>query len=47
MAPLYAQWNSSPAKTFKITERMSFHLRFDAANVSNHPSLDNPTADLT
>jgi len=44
IAPVYNQWDSSLAKTFKITERVNFNLRFDARNVLNHPSFDNPTA---
>jgi hypothetical protein len=44
IAPVYVQWDSSLAKTFRITERMNFNLRFDARNVLNHPSFDNPTA---
>jgi hypothetical protein len=44
IAPVYTQWDSSLSKTFKVTERVNFMLRFDARNVLNHPSFDNPTA---
>jgi hypothetical protein len=44
IAPVYNQWDSSLSKVFKITERVGFNLRFDARNVLNHPSFDNPTA---
>lgn len=44
IAPVYNQWDSSLSKIFKITERVNFNLRFDARNVLNHPSFDNPTA---
>ena len=44
LAPHYFQWDSSLLKKFKISERYSFDLRFDARNVLNNPSFDNPTA---
>lgn len=44
LAPNYFQWDSSLSKKFKITERVNFDLRFDARNVLNNPSFDNPTA---
>jgi hypothetical protein len=44
LAPTYFQWDSSVAKKFKITETVTFDLRFDIRNVLNHPSFDNPTA---
>ena len=44
LAPHYFQWDSSLSKKFKISERYSFDLRFDARNVLNNPSFDNPTA---
>ena len=47
LAPNYFQWDSSLAKTFRITERVKFDLRLDARNVLNHPSFDNPTAVIT
>jgi hypothetical protein len=47
LAPNYFQWDSSLAKEFRITERVSFHLRLDARNVLNNPSFDNPTAVIT
>lgn len=47
LAPNYFQWDASLSKKFKITERWSFDLRFDARNVLNHPSFDNPTAVYT
>jgi hypothetical protein len=36
----------SIAKKFKITETVSFDLRADMGNFTNHPSFDNPTAVL-
>jgi hypothetical protein len=47
LAPRYSQWDASLSKKFAITERVSFDLRFDARNVLNHPSFDNPTALIT
>lgn len=47
LAPNYFQWDSSLAKKFRITERVSFDLRVDARNVLNRPSFDNPTALIT
>lgn len=47
IAPVYVQWDSSLSKKFKISERVNFDLRFDARNVLNHPSFDNPTAVIT
>ena len=47
LAPNYFQWDSSLAKKFRITERVSFDLRVDARNVLNSPSFDNPTALIT
>lgn len=44
LAPRYFQWDSSLSKKFKITESVNFDLRFDARNVLNRPSFDNPTA---
>ena len=44
LAPHYFQWDASLSKKFKVTERVTFDLRFDARNVLNHPSFDNPTA---
>ena len=44
LAPHYFQWDSSLSKKFKLSERFSFDLRFDARNVLNSPSFDNPTA---
>lgn len=44
IAPVYWQWDSSLSKSFRITERVKFDLRFDAKNVLNHPTFDNPTA---
>lgn len=44
IAPVYSQWDASLSKQFSITERVKFDLRFDARNVLNHPSFDNPTA---
>jgi hypothetical protein len=47
LAPNYFQWDSSLSKKFRITERVNFDLRFDARNVLNNPSFDNPTAVIT
>jgi hypothetical protein len=47
LAPHYFQWDSSLSKRFRLSERMSFDLRFDARNVLNSPSFDNPTAVIT
>jgi hypothetical protein len=47
LAPPYFQWDASMLKKFKVTERVSFDLRFDARNVLNNPSFDNPTAVVT
>jgi hypothetical protein len=47
IAPKYFQWDASLSKKFKITERVGFDLRFDARNVLNNPSFDNPTAVFT
>jgi hypothetical protein len=47
LAPQYFQWDASLSKKFAITERISFDLRFDARNVLNNPSFDNPTAVIT
>jgi hypothetical protein len=47
LAPPYFQPDVSLSKKFRITERVSFDLRFDARNVTNHPSFDNPTAVFT
>jgi len=44
LAPPYFQWDASLSKSFSITETVSFSLRFDARNVLNNPSFDNPTA---
>lgn len=44
IAPVYFQWDTALSKKFKITESVSFALQFDAKNVLNHPSFDNPTA---
>lgn len=44
LAPTYFQWDASLSKKFKVTETVNFDLRFDARNVLNHPTFDNPTA---
>jgi hypothetical protein len=44
LAPTYFQWDTSLSRTFKFGERVGFVLRFDARNVLNHPTFDNPTA---
>lgn len=47
LAPHYFQWDASLSKKFKINETLNFDLRFDARNVLNNPSFDNPTALIT
>ena len=47
VAPVYIQTDASLSKKFRLTERVSFDLRMDARNLTNHPSFDNPTAVLT
>jgi hypothetical protein len=47
LAPTYFQWDTSLSKKLRITEGVSFELRFDARNVLNHPAFDNPTAVIT
>ncbi len=47
IAPVYNQMDLGLLKKFRITERMSFDLRADIKNLTNHPSFDNPTAVLT
>jgi hypothetical protein len=47
IAPVYNQMDLSLLKRFRITERISFDLRADIRNLTNHPSFDNPTAVLT
>ena len=47
IAPVYNQMDLSLLKKFKITERITFDLRADIKNLTNHPSFDNPTAVLT
>lgn len=44
LAPHYFQWDASLSKKFRVTEGTNFELRFDARNVLNNPSFDNPTA---
>jgi hypothetical protein len=47
IAPVYNQLDLSILKKFRITERVSFDLRADIRNLTNHPSFDNPTAVFT
>jgi hypothetical protein len=47
IAPHYFQWDASLLKKIKFSERVSFDVRFDARNVLNNPSFDNPTALFT
>ena len=47
VAPVYFQPDLSLLKKFRITERVSFDLRADIRNLTNHPSFDNPTAVFT
>ena len=44
VAPVYNQADLSILKKFRITERVSFDIRADIRNLTNHPSFDNPTA---
>jgi len=44
IAPYYFQWDAMLMKKFRISESVTFDLRFDARNVLNNPSFDNPTA---
>lgn len=46
IAPVYNQLDVSIAKKFRITETISFDVRADIRNFTNHPSFDNPTAVL-
>jgi Carboxypeptidase regulatory-like domain/TonB-dependent Receptor Plug Domain len=46
IAPVYNQLDVSILKKFRITETISFDLRADIRNFTNHPSFDNPTAVL-
>ena len=46
IAPVYNQLDISILKKFRITERVSFDVRADMRNFTNHPSFDNPTAVL-
>lgn len=45
--PRYFQTDASISKKFKVTERFNFDLRLDARNLTNTPSFDNPTANVT
>ena len=47
IAPVYNQMDLGLLKKFRITERVTFDLRADIKNLTNHPSFDNPTAVLT
>ena len=47
LAPPYFQTDASVSKRFRITERISFDLRADLQNLTNHPSFDLPTATFT
>ncbi|MGQ0763324.1 MAG: carboxypeptidase regulatory-like domain-containing protein [Acidobacteriota bacterium] len=47
VAPVYNQMDLSILKKFRITESVSFDVRADIRNLTNHPSFDNPTAVLT
>ena len=46
IAPVYNQLDISVMKKIRITERVSFDVRADMRNFTNHPSFDNPTAVL-
>jgi Carboxypeptidase regulatory-like domain/TonB dependent receptor len=46
IGPLFIQQDISLAKTFKVTERVGFVLRTDAANAFNHTNLGSPNADV-
>lgn len=46
IGPLFIQQDISLAKTFKLTERIGFILRADAANAFNHTNLGSPNSDV-
>ena len=46
IGPQFIQLDVSVAKSFNITERVSFRLRTDAANVFNHTNLGLPNSDI-
>ena len=45
--PGYAQVDLSLSKAFRITEKITSHLRVDAFNALNRVNLNNPTLDLS
>ena len=46
IGPQFIQLDVSLAKSFNITERVSFRLRTDAANAFNHTNLGLPNGDV-
>ena len=46
IGPQFIQQDLTLAKSFKITERVSFRLRTDAQNVLNHTNLGMPNSDV-
>jgi hypothetical protein len=46
IGPRFIQQDLTLAKSFKITERVSFRLRTDAANAFNHTNLGLPNSDV-
>jgi hypothetical protein len=46
IGPQFIQQDLTLAKSFKITERVSFRLRTDAANAFNHTNLGGPNSDV-
>jgi hypothetical protein len=46
IGPQFIQQDLALAKSFRITERVSFRLRTDAANAFNHTNLGGPNSDV-
>ncbi|MBZ5593122.1 MAG: TonB-dependent receptor [Acidobacteriia bacterium] len=46
IGPRFIQQDLTLSKSFKITERVSFRLRTDAANAFNHTNLGGPNGDV-
>jgi hypothetical protein len=46
IGPHFIQQDLTLAKSFKITERVSFKLRTDAQNAFNHTNLGLPNSDV-
>jgi hypothetical protein len=45
--PTYFQTDLAVSKNLRLTERFNLDLRVDIRNLTNHPSFDNPTANIT